>query len=811
VSRCWKLGVRFTAAAAIGAASLGIMTHAAGAAPCPNTLMRSGPSSSLADCRAYELVSPPTKNGADVLTDTARTRAARDGGALQFASLTGFDGSRGGGIAFEYMSVRNGKAGTSGWRTHGITPPQEPLDFNDVLTNGLEPRFVGDFSADLNSGVFLAKSPVTAQGPDVQGVVNLYVRDNLRSESGASFELLSNCPGCASPFAANNGVFPWVAGASADYGTILFESRFKLTLDAPGNCGTITFFNTGACPAKLYEWDHGTVRLEGILPDGSAASGSVAGRGAGAQAPLNATFYTPGVISRDGSRVVFTSPPSFDGSGSIYMRANNATTVQVNASERTDCSGDPSCGGDGVPTATPDPGGAQPAMYWAATADDGEIFFTTAEQLTDDDTDATTDLYRYDVASSGGHHLVRLASGVDAVVGTSTDGSYVYFQSGSTVSVWHDGGVHVVAVGLTGGDQAAVAGSATWLIDPNRASARVAPDGTKAVLELAASGLTGYDNSDPSGGVVCSFSVAGCREVYLFDATANGGDGQLICMSCNVSERAASDAGFSARVASGGANTTSHLNHPLADNGRFAFFDTADPLVPADVNGKRDVYEYDAVTKGVHLISSGHSNSDSFFLEASSEGKDVFFATREQLVGWDVDQNVDVYDARIDGGVPGPVVAPSCSGDGCRVASNPAPLPASPGSAGLSGVHGSRAGHAGVLAVGGLKRAQLRAWGRSGHVRMRVRTPDAGQVRIVVRARLGRSSRTIATAQKYVPAGGVVAMRVGLSKAARSYLARHGRLRVRILVAYSGRGRAQVKRVTLIRTVSSMRSARGVQ
>jgi hypothetical protein len=805
------MGRPLVAAAATWAVSLGIMTHAAGAAQCPNASLRSGPSSALADCRAYELVSPPAKNGADVLTDTARTRAASDGGALQFASLTGIDGSRGGGIAFEYMSVRNGKAGTSGWRTHGITPPQEPLDFNDVLTNGLEPRFVGDFAADLNSGVFLAKSPVTAQGSNVQGLVNVYLRNNLRSESNASFELLSDCPGCSSPFAANNGVFPWVAGASADFGRILFESRFKLTSDAPGNCVTITLFNTGACPAKLYEWDHGAVRLEGILPDGSVAPGSVAGRGAGAQLPLNATFYTPGVISRDGSRVVFTSPPSFDGSGSIYMRANNTTSVQVNASERTDCSGDPSCGGDGVPNPTPDPGGSKPAMYWAATADGGEIFFTTAEQLTDDDTDSTTDLYRYDVAPSGGHHLVRLASGVDAVVGTSTDGSYVYLQSGATISVWHDGIVHVVADGLSGVDQRAVAGSATWLLDPNRASARVAPSGTKAVFELAASGLTGYDNTDPSDGVVCSLSLAGCREVYLFDATANGGDGQLICMSCNVGEAAASDAGFSARAASGGANTTSHLNHPLADNGRFAFFDTADPLVPADVNGKRDVYQYDAVTKDVHLISSGRSNSDSFFLEASSEGKDVFFATREQLVGWDVDQNVDVYDARIDGGVPGPVAPPSCAGDGCRVASSPGSLPVSPGSAVLSGLSGSHAGQAGGLAVGSLKRAQLRGWGRSGHVRMRVRTPDAGRVGIVVRARLGGSLRTIAAAQKHAPAGGVVAIRVGLSRAARLYLARHGRLRVRITVSYSGRGRAQVKRVTLVRTVSSTRSARGVQ
>jgi hypothetical protein len=649
------------------------------AAGCANESIRlEQHSTGLPDCRAYEQVSPVDKAGADVLADTARTRAAADGSAVQFSSLTSFgEQSQGTGIASEYEAVR----ASSKWVTGGITPKQAPLNFNDIISNGLEPRYVGEFSEDLNEGVFLAKSPVTSEGPDVQGVLNLYRRDDLRNSTGpGTYRLLSDCPACSSPFEPNNGVQPWFAGASADFGVVLFESRFNLTPEAPGTCTHITLFNTGVCPAKLYEYDHGTVRLEGILPDGSVAPGSVAGRGAGAQLPFNASFYTPGVISRDGSRVVFTSPPSFDGSGRIYMRANNATTVQVNVSERTDCSGDLSCGGDGVPNAAPDPAGPQPAMYWAATADGGEIFFTTAEQLTDDDTDSTTDLYRYDVAPSGGQHLTRLASAVDAVVGISNDGSYVYFQGGSAVFVWHDGDVHVVAGGLSGVDERAVAGSATWLLDPNRASARVAPGGTKAVFELAAPGLTGYDNSDPSDGVACSFSIAGCREIYVFDATANNGAGLLRCVSCNIGQRAASDASFSVREASGGANTTANLSHPLSRDGRFAFFDTRDALVPSDVDGTRDVYEYDTSTGALRLISSGHSTSDSYFLDADATGGNVFFLTRAQLVGQDTDNSVDLYDARTDGGFPEPPASPAaCSGELCQGVQAAAPaLPLAP-------------------------------------------------------------------------------------------------------------------------------------
>jgi hypothetical protein len=36
----------------------------------------------------------------------------------------------------------------------------------------------------------------------------------------------------------------------------------------------------------------------------------------------------------------------------------------------------------------------------------------------------------------------------------------------------------------------------------------------------------------------------------------------------------------------------------------------------------------------------------------SASGSDVFFLTRDQLVPRDGNQNYDIYDARVDGGVP---------------------------------------------------------------------------------------------------------------------------------------------------------------
>ena len=53
----------------------------------------------------------------------------------------------------------------------------------------------------------------------------------------------------------------------------------------------------------------------------------------------------------------------------------------------------------------------------------------------------------------------------------------------------------------------------------------------------------------------------------------------------------------------------------------------------------------------LYLISTGESAEPSYFGDASANGDDVFFFTRQSLVGQDRDENYDIYDARIDGGI----------------------------------------------------------------------------------------------------------------------------------------------------------------
>ena len=377
---------------------------------CPNAQFRTGPSAALPDCRAYEMVSPPDKQGGDVIAYSDRTRAARDGSAVGFVSLRALPDAAGTGVGVDYLSQRDSSAtpGTNGWTTHALTPAQAPLSLF-AAARGLEPAYQGDFSDDLSHGVFRAWTPLT-DAPMVRDVVNLYARHDLRSAQGA-YSLLSDCPACTSPLPAsaliNTSNVPRVAGASADFSRVLFESGLQLTSDAPAS-GT-----------QLYESDGTSVRLAGILPDGTPAPQSIAGQGA------TDLTYTPHVISADGSRVFFTVPQrgSCGGytCGQLYMRTGDAT-VHLNASEVT-----------GV--ADPDAVGS--ATYWDATPNGSRVFFTTADALTDDaPINNDRKVYMYDATKphSDAHNLMLVSKGdnsadVDGVLGVGGDGHDVYFSA----------------------------------------------------------------------------------------------------------------------------------------------------------------------------------------------------------------------------------------------------------------------------------------------------------------------------------------------------------------------------------------------
>ena len=193
------------------------------------------------------------------------------------------------------------------------------------------------------------------------------------------------------------------------------------------------------------------------------------------------------------------------------------------------------------------------------------------------------------------------------------------------------------------GQDVALAPTANWY---------ATPDGNY-LLFVSRRGLTGYDNEEASGsepGHECpkievesiGNSAGDCDEVYRYDA---GSGGSLACLSCDPSGAApVSNAFFGHSAGLEGVPSAGPVR-AMSDDGSYAFFDTADPLVPQDGNGKLDVYEWHEGK--VSLISSGQDSANSFFLGASPDGSNVFFGTHARLVPQDTDSSGDVYDARI--------------------------------------------------------------------------------------------------------------------------------------------------------------------
>jgi Tol biopolymer transport system component len=755
---------------------------------CGNAGMRAAEQAAfLPDCRAYEMISPQDKAGGDISASSSRTRAALSGNAVQFVSMTGFGDLFGtDSVGAEYVSTR----GSSGWATHGITPPQQPPAF-PAWRN----RYQGDFSDDLGTGIYFALSSVTNEDPNVAQLRNLYLRRDLLTPGPGSYQLLTGCPACSSPLAplAPSQLLedPALAGRSDDFRHVIFESPVRLTSDAPDDQPPGCAFDAELCLPYLYEAVDGHVRLAGILPDGTPAPFSAAGLGALNGDGQGTAQYTPNTISADGSRIVFTAGPFTDPvaslgvpvvghMGDLYMRIDGSETIKLNASER-----DPT---------NPDPNGPQPAMYGGASHDDSKVFFMSTELLTDDAIRGLN-LYMYDLNASAGHHLTLITQDNNAaddataafraeyVVGTSDDGSYVYFwgankllpeQGPGTATApmlygWHDGELRFIGLNA-GPTEFPVNWGDLGTVNPRLSDlTRVSPDGRHiafATRSFATAQSVGYDNRNPD----CQTGV--CVEVYLYSYDT----GQLKCVSCDPSGAPPiDDASFMSNSDDTTLLTmTRHLTHALSDDGQRLFFDTPDPLVPRDTNGKRDVYEYDAATGQVSLISTGRSSSDSLFAEATPSGNDVFFTTRQSLVGIDNDAAVDLYDARVGGGIaaqnPPPIVP--CTGEGCRLGASPPP----PDMVVLGGV--SFQGTPGTPTATRVRgRIRLVHKGAHGSVLvLTVRVPAAG--RITLR---GSSVRPVS---RSVSHAGTFRLRVRLTPRARRSLRHRHVLRVRVRVSY---------------------------
>jgi hypothetical protein len=269
------------------------------------------------------------------------------------------------------------------------------------------------------------------------------------------------------------------------------------------------------------------------------------------------------------------------------------------------------------------------------------------------------------------------------VVGSGADGCIVYFVSGQNsqaptlhVAAGDSAGAWTVSfiATLSVGDRPDWEPHAKEL--PGTQTGEVSPDG-RYLAFMSERSLTGYDNRDASSG-------ESDEEVYRFhyEPGAPAG-GSLVCASCDPTgarpagwrlQRGLSDVAFGGAPWTGrwvaatilgkteaaqSAGSTSlaafYESRYMLDNGRL-FFDSHDALVPQDINGVNDVYEYESGATGgcsaasggcVALLSGGTGPEESAFVDASSSGDDVFFVTADKLAPQDVGDEYDMYDAHV--------------------------------------------------------------------------------------------------------------------------------------------------------------------
>ena len=325
-----------------------------------------------------------------------------------------------------------------------------------------------------------------------------------------------------------------------------------------------------------------------------------------------------------------------------------------------------------------------------ASPDGSQAFFESKDKLMCEPEDCPPEntspkMYDFDVNTGS---LTYLPSVVGQIVTSSSDGSSFAFVGPEAVGpiaeaspdefdLWSagpGGGTVTPITQLTGE-------SARQLVSEDKLDvsvARMSMDGSVVVFTSGLHLPGGFN------------SGTGLEQIYRYDVPTN----TLSCVSCppaGVTPRSEAELSVLQANEKAGAGGVLQEHAGLVDergissDGDRIFFDTADPLVPQASDGVRNVYEWENGT--VYLISSGKSPENSYFLDNSESGDDVFFATSEGLVPGDTDGAYDVYDARVPhkGDNPPPAAVP-CEGSVCQgPARVPAPLGA-PASATFSGL-----------------------------------------------------------------------------------------------------------------------------
>jgi hypothetical protein len=497
---------------------------------CPNEQLRiENHSTALADCRAYELVSPDRNHAGALpaLSGGAAGLAGPTGDMMVYQALDAPDNAKSAQGLSNY--VRATRDTVRGWAGTSLSPPvTTPVTaYTSITTLRL--------SDDLSSTFEATDQPLS--GGAVPSGKNLFV-----GRPDGTYHLVT---AIGTPIFGGLNAYPnsTLSGSTPDFSHVFFEPTLaQLPLIDP------------LAQNNTYSWSEGGgLRLVGILPNGTPA-------------PSGARLAS---VSDDGRYVAFTAE------GELYLRVDEDHTVRVGVSQRT---------------VNPDPNPPSEPTSVKVTANGAKILFTSSSELTNDANtgesggaanDAGRDVYSYDTATGKLTDLTVDTNPADAATGANvlqvlnatSDASYVYFLSRSGLAegaapghtslyVWHGGGIAFVA-DMSGLVRDLSSGAPSFYM---------APDGRHVTFGSTDS-LTGYDNRDP---------VNGQPHAEVFEA---GIDSGLECASCRPdgtrpTANSVLQASPLGRV------------RVMSDDGRYVFFQTTDAVVPQATSGHQQVFEY---------------------------------------------------------------------------------------------------------------------------------------------------------------------------------------------------------------------------
>jgi DNA-binding beta-propeller fold protein YncE len=423
-------------------------------------------------------------------------------------------------------------------------------------------------------------------------------------------------------------------------------------------------------------------------------------------------------------------------------------------------------------------GAETPPVIHRVSEDGSEVFFSTTEA-------GEEGVYM----RAGGHTTALTVSQVPgdpatplpgAIMGAGANGEYVVFISGRLTSDAPSGSnVDIYRYDVR-------SGQLQYLGLQLQERFMVSDDGQAVYVDYGAEWRVSYHgvvSSIPQPGASWSFFASpdgryfafggegegGTEQIYLYDAEAH----TAACASCAPAGEPSS---YGAGLPSTETSISNRVPRAVNDKGQ-VFFDTATKLVPADVNGRLDVYVYQAGR--VRLISPGDGPFDAVFADSSEDGSDVFFSTGQSRVGQDQDGVNDIYDARIGGGIAqqSAVEKPNCPGNECaefsipkadsaQIASESLTLPAASSGSQASAVRRKPTVTVAKVAAG------------SESVRFSLRVSEKGRIRV--------SGSSLTTTVWTVKKSGTYTLVVPLSAKAKAARRAHHKLKVKAKVLLTG-------------------------